>query len=119
MKKWEATLNDNYLRLMRVHIGFVIFYIILGLVYAFFAYGFGADSTFGKLVVVCMVFFLPLILLHSFLAKGAKDKSELSRKISEIVFAFLFLAFPIGTILSMLYFLPKTTWKMPDDNATI
>lgn len=46
MKKWETTYNDNHLRLMRVHIGFVIFYVLLAMMYAFFAYGFGAHATF-------------------------------------------------------------------------
>lgn len=104
---------------MRVHIGFVAFYAILALSYAIFGYSFGVDETFLKLILFCVLFFSPMILLHTLLAIGAKNKVEISRKISEIVFAFLFLAFPIGTILSMLYFLPKTTWKMPDDNATI
>lgn len=117
MRKWETTFNNNHLRLMRVHIGFVVFYIILAIVYAFFAYGFGAHATFEKLILFCFLFFSPLILLHGLLAIGAKNKIEISRKISEIVFAFLLLAFPIGTILSMLYFLPKTTWKMPDDKG--
>lgn len=104
---------------MRVHIGFVVFYIVLVLLYVGFGYGFGVHASLFQLVWLCFLFFLPMILLHTLLAIGAKNKVEISRKISEIVFAFLFLAFPIGTILSMLYFLPKTTWKMPDDNATI
>ena len=119
MKKWESTYNNNNLRLMRVHIGFVIFYVLLAMMYAFFAYGFGAHATFFELLVACFLFFLPLMLLHGFLAIGAKNKVELARKISKIVFAFLLLGFPIGTILSMLYFLPETTWKQPDESASI
>ena len=60
-----------------------------------------------------LAFFTPFILLHGLLAVGAKKKIELSRKVSEIVFAIILLGFPIGTLLSMLYFLPKTTWKQP------
>lgn len=119
MKKWEATFNDNHLRLMRVRIGFVGFYIVLVLLYVGFGYGFGVHANLFQLLIMCFLFFLPMISLHTFLAIGAKNKIEVSRKISEIVFALLFLSFPIGTILSMLYFLPKTTWKMPDGNASI
>lgn len=119
MKKWETTFNNNHLRLMQVHIGFVVFYIILAILYVFFAYSFGAHVTFEKLILTCMLFFSPFILLHWLLAVGAKNKVEISLKVSEIVFAFLLLVFPIGTILSMLYFLPKTTWKLQDNNTTV
>lgn len=115
MKKWETTYNDNHLRLMRVHIGFMVFYILLACLYTFFAYS-STNMTVAQLLIACLLFFLPLIILHTSLAIGAKNKLEISRKLSEIVFAFLLLAFPIGTIFSMLYFLPKTTWKMPNDD---
>lgn len=104
---------------MRVHIGFVVFYLVLALLYIFFLYYFSNDMQVSTIIFTCMVFFLPLILLHVSLMIGAKNKIEISRKISEIVFAFLLLAFPIGTILSMLYFLPKTVWKMPNDKPTV
>ena len=62
-----------------------------------------------RYLIVAFIFFTPFVLLHDLLAVGAKKKTELSRKCSEVIFAFLLSGFPIGTLLSMLYFLPKTT----------
>lgn len=115
MKKWESTFNNNHLRLMRVHIGLMIFYFIFfGLVAYFLSVLPNENSEpvgFLKNLMLIMVGYSPLFVLHLLLAIGAKKKLELSRKISEIVFAIMVLAFPIGTILSLLYFLPRTIWK--------
>jgi hypothetical protein len=61
-------------------------------------------------------FSLPIV-LHLLLALGSYKKIEFSRKVSEIVFALLLLAFPVGTLMSMYIFLPATTWKSPEIEA--
>jgi hypothetical protein len=60
-------------------------------------------------------FFLP-IPIHLALAYGSYRRIDLSRKASEILFALMLLAFPIGTLLSMFLFLPATVWQASDDN---
>ena len=116
MKKWNTTFNNNHLRLMRVHIGFIVFYLILAVIWLYTAIEFGNQETAAMgHIIVAFIFFTPFILLHGLLALGAKKKTELSRKGSEIIFAFLLLGFPVGTLLSMLYFLPRTTWKQSDN----
>ena len=97
---------------MRVHIGFVVFYVIAAIIWIYSAIDYANEKT--SVMVMVFIFFTPFILLHSLLAVGAKKKIELSRKFSEIVFAIILLGFPVGTLLSMLYFLPKTTWKQPN-----
>lgn len=115
MKQWDSVFNNNHLRLMRVHIGFIVFYIMstaLILIYSANNSGNQRTSVLAN-IIVAVVFNVPLISLHGLLAFGAKKKFEMSRKASEIVFAIMLLGFPIGTLLSLFYFLPKTTWKQP------
>lgn len=114
MKRHENIFNDNHLKLMRVHIGLIVFYFVL---FAVVSYGLSLltvnepEQRSVMQIFLKMVYgFSPLFILHLALAIGAKKKLEVSRRLSEIVFVIMFLAFPIGTILSALYFLPKTVW---------
>lgn len=114
MKKYENVFNDNHLRLMRVHIGLIVFYFVF---FGLLSYGLSlltineAEQRSIMQIFLKMIYgFSPLFVLHLVLAMGAKKKLEVSRRLSEIVFVIMFLAFPVGTILSALYFLPKTVW---------
>ncbi|STZ64002.1 Uncharacterised protein [Moraxella lacunata] len=115
MKQWESTFNNNHLRLMRVHIGLMIFYAVFFLFCSYFLYNLRMDRvieiSFLRVFTSVMLLYIPFFAFHLLLAIGAKRKSEMSRKISEIVFAIMLLGFPVGTILSAFYFLPKTIWK--------
>lgn len=116
MKQWETTFNNNHLRLMRVHIGFVVFYFVLVSAFGYFGNHpiLGAlyeERSSWQIFVESLLGFMPIMAVHFLLAIGAKRKLELSRRISEIVFAIMLLGFPIGTILSAFYFLPRTIWK--------
>lgn len=115
MRKWDIEIfNRNHLRLMRFHIGMAAFYgCICALVIALWDRTVSTASialTFG-------CFALPA-LLHIALAYGSYKRIELSRKASEIVFALLIFAFPIGTFLSLFWFLPATVWKFPDESKS-
>jgi hypothetical protein len=82
-------------------------YMLAGLLFVLWqASAIGALVTAAALVVPVGV--------HSVLAYGSHKKIELSRKVSEFVFAMLILAFPVGTLLAMFLFLPATVWQASD-----
>ncbi|TDR77867.1 hypothetical protein [Paludibacterium purpuratum] len=54
---------------------------------------------------------------HGLPAYGSYQKNEISRKVSEIIFALGLIGFPIGTFLSIYLFLPATQWKDPEAQA--
>jgi hypothetical protein len=112
MRKWDSEIfGNNHIRLMKCHIGMATFYCCLFGVLALIASGTDSTGSFASAIA-----FLSLpVLLHLALAYGSFRRIEISRKVSEIVFALFLLAFPIGTFLSMFLFLPATTWKAPDD----
>lgn len=99
---------------MKCHIGMAVFYgCLFGFVIAML------DRTISSASYALAVgFFSVPVLLHLVLSYGSFRRFELSRKASEVVFALLLLAFPIGTLLSMFLFLPATGWKTPDDSKT-
>jgi len=106
--------NNNHLRLMKYHIGLAIFY---GCLFGFLGFLTAENNqtvTTASFALIIGFFSLPA-LIHLLLSYGSYRRIELSRKASEIVFVLLFLAFPIGTLLSMYLFLPATVWKASDD----
>jgi hypothetical protein len=50
-------------------------------------------------------------LIHLALAWGSRVKSNISRRISMFIGFLLFLGFPIGTFISLFFFLPLTDWE--------
>jgi hypothetical protein len=115
MRKWDSEIfNNNHLRLMKCHIGMAIVY------FCFYLFWFGVvmldRTTNARSLVLAIGFLSPPVLIHLALAYGSYRRIELSRKASEIVFAILLLAFPIGTFLSIFLFLPATEWQVPEDN---
>ena len=85
---------------MRVHIGMTVFFVVLS---AFLAYPSQclyqdiAQPSFVQNFGQAISGFGPFIILHTVLAVGAWKKSELSKKVSEIVFAIMCLGFLVGT----------------------
>ncbi len=63
-------------------------------------------------VISLVVFSLPAV-MHGVLSYGSYRKIEISRRISEFVFGFLLLVFPVGTFLSMYLLMPATQWRDP------
>jgi hypothetical protein len=100
--------NNNHLRLMKCHIAVLIFNALIGLGILSLAGG-------GEKLFLLIIPGIP-ILLHSILAYGSYKKIEMSRKASVVVFVLLAIgAIPIGTIISIFFFLPATQWKTPPD----
>lgn len=108
MNKLEAEVfRGNDKRLMKFHVGFLIFYLLI------------ATLVFFVFKVSLKVFYLVgfPVLLHLFLAYGSYKRSELSRKISVVVFVLLAITtIPIGTVLAIFVFLPATQWESPQDD---
>lgn len=99
---------------MRVHIGMTVFFVVLLAFLAYpsqWLYQDSTQSSFAKNFGQMILGFAPFIILHTVLAVGAWRKSELSRKVSEIVFAIMCLGFPVGTFLALFFFLPRTVWE--------
>jgi len=88
---------------MKCHIGVFIFYLIIGIFVII------ASRVTEELIVFAIFMFL-LTLIHGLLAYGSYKKIEISRKISEFIFALCLLAFPVGTFLAIYLFLPATQW---------
>lgn len=113
MRKWDSEIFDNnHLRLMKCHVGLAIFYLCLSMaVIATF------DNTerAASLFTAAALFSIPGF-LHLLLSYGSFRRIELSRKTSEVVFALMLLAFPIGTFLAIFLFLPATEWKAREDS---
>lgn len=111
MQKWDSEIfANNHIRLMKCHIGMAIFYCCLCFLVTSLSYRTVSTASFA----VNIVFFSLPAFLHLALSYGSYKRIEVSRKASEIVFALMILAFPIGTLLSMLLFLPATTY--PEGN---
>lgn len=112
MKKWEGEIYQNrHISLMKWHIGLSIFYFII---FGSLLISEISDTPFS---VSKLLMFIPTI-VHAILAYGCFQKVELSRRISEWVGFFMVLSFPIGTFVSLLYFLPNTTWNAPESKKT-
>jgi hypothetical protein len=108
VRKWDSEiLENNHIRLMKCHLGVVAFYLA-----AFSLLVWWEETGVGRLII-SVVFAVP-VSVHLLLAYGSYKRVELSRKVSEFIFATLILAFPIGTVLAMFLFLPATTWEAPD-----
>lgn len=108
MRRWESEIYENkHVTLMRCHLGMLAFYLLAGLLLVLWQ-----ASAIGTLIITAALA-LP-VAVHSVLAYGSHKKIELSRKVSEFIFATFILAFPVGTLLAMFLFLPATEWKAPD-----
>jgi hypothetical protein len=70
------------------------------------------EASVGKMII-SVAFSVP-VSVHLLLAYGSHKRVELSRKVSEFIFATFIFAFPIGTVLAIFLFLPATTWEVPD-----
>ncbi len=103
--------RNNNVKLAASHVSMVAIYIlILGGLYLL---GLDTGGSGGYLKIAAMIF-APFVLLHTALAVGAYLKIELSRRVSELVFALLLLGFPVGTFLAIYLFLPTCVWVAPD-----
>jgi hypothetical protein len=112
MKKWDtAVYRNNNIRLMWYHVGFFVLWLAVALWLAGLRSGEQADA---KTLLGLLLFSAPLV-LHAVLGYGSLKRMELSRKVSEWVFALLVLAFPIGTFLSIYFFLPATMWEAQEE----
>jgi hypothetical protein len=113
MRTYECDIfDDNHLLLMKCHIWFCILWLLLpigGIANVFSS----AENFHPVMAVISIVVFSLPALMHGLLAYGSYRKMEISRRISEFVFGFLLLAFPVGTFLSMYVCLPATQWKDP------
>lgn len=112
MKKWDKVAQNNHLKLMKIHLAMIVFYCLILLVVFWIL----PDNTLSQDGQFVLIFYSIPIILHTFLAWGAKQKLELSRRISTGIFVFMFLAVPIGTIIAMTYGLPATQWKHTKKN---
>ncbi len=109
MRKWNSDIyRDNHLRLMRFHAVFSLIYLLI-----FLGGIFALEKSLKEGLLLLFVVGWPFF-MHGLLSYGSFRKVELSRKASEVVFAILLVAFPIGTFLSMYLLLPATQWKDPE-----
>lgn len=116
----DNTMNDknifqnNHIKLMKIHQCLAIFYAIILLVIEIFLFSNGVGELSVQLMPI-LIFAFPII-LHIVLAIGAREKNDLARQVSVAIFVLMFLCVPIGTILSMMVFLPATQWHENDEN---
>lgn len=110
-----TTANWNHIKLSRLHIGLATAYAFLfGSMY-FFKLGGITES--GKLVVNILSVSMPLF--HISLAWGCKNKSEISRRVSQIVGFLMLFWLPIGPIFGF-FFIRFADWKsFPDEKAYV
>jgi hypothetical protein len=108
-----TTANWNHIKLSRLHIGLATAYAFLfGSMY-FFKLGGLTES--GKLVVNILSVSMPLF--HISLAWGCKNKSEISRRISQIVGFLMLFLFPMGTVFGF-FLIRFADWEsFPDEKA--
>jgi hypothetical protein len=101
----DKSLSRNHIKLGYWHIGLAIFYAVaIGTaLYLMPPLTKKVDFTFILLAVPS--------LLHLALAWGSFAKAEISRRVSILIGLLMFFAFPVGTFISMFYFLPLTDWE--------
>lgn len=102
---------------MKCHIGLLVLWLIItlfGIVALVLDPGSDSDGSGFATVAFCAL----LAVLHAALSYGSYKKIEVSRKVSEFIFALTLLAFPIGTFLAMYLLLPATQWKEPENSET-
>ena len=111
LKKWQSPYQNNHLRLMRVHIGLMVFSIV-GICFFITIQCLGIfNFSHFNVIMVCAIFDT---LFCALLAYGVCYKYELARQFSKILFIAMLFIFPIATWLAIFYFLPKTVWKQPE-----
>ncbi len=105
--------HPNQLKLHKFHLWLAGIAFILAL---FFMYWIWEDTTPSGRIGIPITLTLPTI-LHLVLAYGAKNGSEISRKVSVGVGILMLITFPVGTLIAF-SFLPLTKWKESDDELT-
>ena len=110
-----AALNRNHIKLSRLHIGLATAYAILfGSLHLF---KLGSLTESGKFAVNILSVTMPL--LHFGLAWGCKNKSEISRRVSQIVGFLMLFWLPIGSVLGF-FFIRFADWKsLPEQTAYV
>lgn len=110
-----AALNRNHIKLSRLHIGLATAYAILFVSLHLFKLGSLTES--GKFAVNILSVTMPL--LHFGLAWGCKNKSEISRRVSQIVGFLMLFWLPIGSVLGF-FFIRFADWKsLPEQTAYV
>jgi hypothetical protein len=99
--------DSNPRLLAKCHIGVAVTFIVLS-VSGFILF---PEASVKSKAILAGLFALGLI--HAALAPTCDRRNELARRISELLFSALILAFPVGTLLSIYLFLPATQWQRP------
>ncbi|MDO4433270.1 MAG: hypothetical protein Q4B82_01665 [Alysiella sp.] len=117
MQNWDKVYQDNHLSLMKIHIGLAIFYVLMmgAMLFLLFYDVSFSQINLGNFLFLLMILMTP-IGLHLALAHGARQKSELSRRLSMAVFILIFLIFPIGSIFSVCVGFPALQWEDGQSN---
>jgi hypothetical protein len=97
-------LSRNHIKLSYWHIGLAIFYTVAGIAAVMLLDLSKADVDIGVYLLAAVP------VLHLILAWGARVKSEISRQVSILVGFAMFMAVPVGTIISLAFYLPLTDW---------
>lgn len=108
MKEWNTIYQNNHLSLMKIHIGLAIFY---GLMAFFILYNEKHSEIKWVNLFIFIIILITPSLIHIALAFGARQKSELSRRLSMVAFILIFLLFPIGSIFSVCVGFPALQWE--------
>lgn len=106
--------RNNNVKLAASHVFMVLIYIAIILAFYLLDRIYGGFADGMKYILTV---FLSFSAFHGALAIGAYLKIELSRRVSEFVFAIMLLGFPVGTFLAIYLFLPACVWVAPDVEA--
>ena len=110
-----AALNRNNIKLSRLHFGLATAYAILFSSLHLFKLGSLTES--GKFAVNILSITMPVF--HFGLAWGCKNKSEISRRVSQIVGFLMLFWLPIGSIFGF-FFIRYADWKsLPEQKAYV
>lgn len=116
MQIWDSVYQNNHLSLMKIHIGLAIFWLLWVILFYVMLFQ-DADLNQVNRVNLGVFLFVTMMpsVIHLSLAYGARNKSELSRKLSMAVFVLIFLMFPIGSIFSICVGFPVLQWENPNE----
>jgi len=105
---------DNHLRVAKVHIGFVIFYIIfyISLTFDHFQRPLMPIGNAHELLISTLL----VCTLHLLIARGAQKKKRWARIVSILIACLLLIAVPIGTMIGI-YLLKYNRWAKDDSGS--